>query len=124
MRDQRKKPRLEERHHITVMLLPENRAADDRIITLYHETDEVSADGLRFHSFKPIPVDSFLRIDVDLKPLHRVLALSGIVRWSHRTPGDLRYSVGVELLPLAADPDLQQWSAYVGGRLKALTENA
>jgi c-di-GMP-binding flagellar brake protein YcgR len=120
--ERRKNPRIDEKHQITVMLLPEERLPEDEILALSHETTDVSAGGLRFDSHKPIPMNSFMRVDVSLPSGEETISLSGVVRWVERDPAQERYMVGVEFFHLPGDPDMERWEAYISLRLRRAFE--
>ncbi|MBN1224668.1 MAG: PilZ domain-containing protein [Candidatus Aminicenantes bacterium] len=61
-------------------------------------TKDISLGGAKILTTKPLPVDSVLRIQIDLSRTDLGIKLDGRVKWIKPSDGGNRYEIGVEFL--------------------------
>lgn len=95
MEIRRRDKRFKEKNEVIIQY-----AADRRKINSYMEinasTFDLSISGARIHSKQSFPVDTVLRIQIDLKKSKQVIKLDGKVKWVEQMSGKDLYEMGVE----------------------------
>lgn len=61
-------------------------------------TRDISLGGARLISPKLYPVDTVMRIEINLSKSGQIVKLDGIVRWSKESPEREAFELGVEFL--------------------------
>ena len=118
MEERRRDKRYKVMSRIAVLHLPEQpNPLGPTIESNWHTTVDVSINGLRFKSQRPVCDESFLRIDVVRARPHPPIILPAIVKWTHRLDGDYYFDVGVELLDVD-DEHRHAWITYIENTLQ------
>ncbi len=97
MEIRRRDKRFKEKNEVVIQY-----TADRKKISRYEEinatTFDLSISGARIHSKKSFPVDTVLRIRIDLKKSNQVVKVDGKVKWVEKMSGEDFYEIGVEFL--------------------------
>lgn len=95
MEIRRRDKRFKEKNEVIIQY-----AADRIKVGTYIEinatTFDLSISGARILSQKSFPVDTVLRIQIDLKKSNQVIKVDGKVKWVERMSGKDLYEMGVE----------------------------
>lgn len=97
MENKRKDKRFEEKNKVLIQFALERHEANDGK-GIKAITRDLSLGGARILSPKSYPVDTVMRIQINLKKSGQVIKLDGIVRWSRISPDEETYELGVEFL--------------------------
>lgn len=97
MENKRKDKRFEEKNKVVIQFAlksPEPNNSE-RIKAITHD---ISLGGARIVSCKSYPVNTVLRIEINLSKSRQIVKLDGIVRWSKLSFDSENYELGVEFL--------------------------
>ena len=89
MKEKRKTERLKEFNEITTTIISgENN--------FYNYSEDISVSGAKIRGNIPLPVDTFIKIDLTLNNLRQKITALGKVKWTKRILDDKWYEAGVE----------------------------
>lgn len=77
---------------------------------------DLSAGGVCFRAMDFLPIDSWLKIDFALPPLHEAFSMVGKVVWVREVPHLNRHEVGVQFVEIS-DQEKRHIQKYVDDRL-------
>ena len=97
MENKRKEKRFEEDNKVVIQFALENHDANNST-GIKAVTCDISLGGARIHSPKLYPVDTVMRIEINLSKSGQIVKLDGIVRWSKLSSDEESYEIGVEFL--------------------------
>lgn len=97
MENKRKDKRFAETNKVMIHFALENHEAG-RSKGIKAATRDISLGGARIISPKSYPVDTVMRIEIDLSKSGQILKLDGIVRWSRESQEGATYELGIEFL--------------------------
>jgi c-di-GMP-binding flagellar brake protein YcgR len=95
--NKRKEKRFEESNKVVIQFALEGQEANSNA-GVNAITRDISLGGARIISPKSYPVDTVMRIKINLSKSGQVVKLDGIVRWSKLSPNEETYELGVEFL--------------------------
>jgi hypothetical protein len=95
--NKRKDKRFEEKNKVVIQFAlvdhGENSSAGINAITR-----DISLGGARIIAPKSYPVDTVMRIEINLSKSGQIVKIDGIVRWSKQSSDDDTYELGIEFL--------------------------
>ena len=97
MENKRKDRRFEEKNKVVIQFALDDHDAKSSTGTKAI-THDISLGGARIISPKSYPVDTVMRIQINLSKSGQIVKLDGIVRWSKVSDDSENYEVGVEFL--------------------------
>ena len=97
MFEKRKSKRLAEENEITIKIIPKEKLPADRK-TIYHISKDISSSGARIRANEFLPVDTLIKIKLNLKDPPRMLTALGKVKWIRSLYGDESYEAGLEFV--------------------------
>lgn len=97
MENKRKDKRFEENNKVMIQFALEGREANSSS-GVKAITCDISLGGARIVAPKSYPVDTVMRIAIDLSKSGQIVKLDGIVRWSKTSPDEETYELGIEFL--------------------------
>lgn len=97
MENKRKEKRFEESNKVVIQFSLEGHEAN-RSTGVKAITRDISLGGARIVAPKSYPVDTVMRIEINLRKSRQNVKLDGIVRWVELSPDEENYELGVEFL--------------------------
>ncbi|MGD9347955.1 MAG: PilZ domain-containing protein [Candidatus Aminicenantes bacterium] len=97
MENKRKDKRFEEKNKVVIQFALEGHETDSSTVVKAH-THDISLGGARIISPKSYPVDTVMRIQINLSKSGQIVKVDGIVRWSKLASDSGNYELGVEFL--------------------------
>jgi len=97
MEIRRRDKRFKEKNEVTIQYTADRRKFN-KYIEINATTFDLSISGARIHSKKSFPINTVLRIQIDLKKSNQVIKVDGKVKWVERMSGEDLYEIGVEFL--------------------------
>jgi hypothetical protein len=97
MEIRRRDKRFKEKNEVIIQYVADRRKINN-YIEINATTFDLSISGARIHSKKSFPVDTVLRIQIDLKKSNQVIKVDGKVKWVERMSSEDFYEMGVEFL--------------------------
>ena len=89
MKEKRKTERLKEFNEITTTIISgENN--------FYNYSEDISVSGAKIRGNIPLPVDTFIKIDLTLNNLRQKITALGKVKWTKKILDNKWYEAGVE----------------------------
>ncbi len=95
MYEKRRTARLQEEDEVTIKLLSQEKLPPNKKIT-YQLTKDISSTGARIRTNAFLPVDTLLKIQLNLKNPPRMVTAMGRVRWVRSLYGDESFEAGLE----------------------------
>ena len=95
--NKRKDKRFEEKNKVVIKYALESHETNG-IAGTKAITRDISLGGARIISSKSYPVDTVMRIEINLSKSGQLVKLDGIVRWSRLSSDEESYELGVEFL--------------------------
>lgn len=95
--NKRKEKRFEESNKVVIQFSLEGYEAN-RSTGVKAITRDISLGGARIIAPKSYPVDTVMRIEINLRKSGQNVKLDGIVRWVELSPDEEKYELGVEFL--------------------------
>lgn len=97
MVSKRREKRFKEKNEVVIKY-----AQDDKDSSGYYEanaaTHDISLGGARIRVGKFFPVDSVIRIQINLSRSDEAIHVDGKVKWTKKAQDDSHYEIGVEFL--------------------------
>lgn len=97
MENKRKDKRFEEKNKVIIRFALEGHEANNRT-GIKAITHDISLGGARIIAVKSYPVDTVMRIEINLSKSRQIIKLDGIVRWSKLSDDEETYELGIEFL--------------------------
>jgi c-di-GMP-binding flagellar brake protein YcgR len=95
--DKRKEKRFEEHNKVVIHFALEHQEENNGT-GVKAITRDLSLGGARLIAPKSYPVDTVMRIEINLSKSEQVVKLDGIVRWVKLSPDENNYELGIEFL--------------------------
>jgi c-di-GMP-binding flagellar brake protein YcgR len=95
--NKRKDKRFEENNKVVIQFALEGHEATGRS-GVKAITRDISLGGAKLLAPKSYPVDTVMRIEINLSKSGQIVKLDGIVRWSKLSPDEKTYELGIEFL--------------------------
>jgi hypothetical protein len=95
--NKRKDTRFEEKNEVVIQFAIEGHEAS-RSTGIKAITRDLSLGGARIISPKEYPVDTVMRIEINLSKSEQIVKVDGIVRWTELSPDGETYELGIEFL--------------------------
>ena len=116
MFDKRKSKRLTEDNEITIRVVSKENMSPGKNI-IYHLSKDISSSGARIQSNVFLPVDTLIKIKLNLKDPPRMVAALGKVKWIRSLSGDESYEAGLEFVD-TSNETIRMLSEYVENTLE------
>jgi c-di-GMP-binding flagellar brake protein YcgR len=97
MENKRKEKRFEENNTVVIHFALEGHEANSST-GIRAITRNISLGGARILAPKSYPVDTVMRVEINLSKSEQVVKLDGIVRWVELSPDEVTYELGIEFL--------------------------
>ena len=97
MENKRKDKRFEEKNKVVIHYALEGHEAKSGT-GIKAITQDISLGGARIIAPKSYPVDTVMRIEINLSKSRQIVKIDGIVRWSRLSSGGKTHELGVEFL--------------------------
>ena len=100
--DKRKSKRLTQENEITIKIVPKEKLPSDKK-TIYHISKDISSSGVRIQSNVFLPVNTLIKIQLNLKAPPRMVTALGKVKWIRSLYGDESYEAGLEFVDTSSE---------------------
>ena len=117
----RKAERLNEEHEITINIVSEDENLSREKIR-YKFSKDISESGIKIQGNIPLPVDTFLKIDLTLKSLRQKITALGKVKWVEFNTEDGSFEAGVEFVDTSSEA-IQKIEEYILSKQKYTSLN-
>jgi c-di-GMP-binding flagellar brake protein YcgR len=107
----RKAERLTEEHKITITIVSEDENLPKEKIR-YKFSKDISESGIKIQGNIPLPVDTFLKIDLTLESLHQKITALGKIKRIEFNTEDGSYEAGVEFIDTSSEA-IQKIEDYI-----------
>ncbi len=97
MLNQRKEKRFNEENDVLIQYVVEGKKSD-KYLGINAFTQNISMSGARIISKKRFPIDTVLRIQIDLSKSKQVIKVDGKVKWVKEGTEKDSYDMGIEFL--------------------------
>ena len=102
MFDKRKSKRLAQENEITIKIVPKEKLPPDKK-TVYHISKDISSSGVRIQANVFLPVDTLIKMQLNLKAPPRMVTALGKVKWIRSLYGDESYEAGLEFVDTSSE---------------------
>ena len=102
MFDKRKSKRLTQENEITIKIISKEKLPPDKK-TIYHISKDISSSGARIQANVFLPVDTLIKIQLNLKDPPRMVTALGKVKWIRSLYGDESYEAGLEFVDTSSE---------------------
>ncbi len=96
MENKRKDKRFQEKNEVVIQFTLEHHEGNNRGTKAL--THDISLGGARILTAQSFPVDTVMRIEINLSKSKQTIKVDGIVRWIKESPDKDSYELGVEFL--------------------------
>ena len=97
MENKRKEKRFQEKNKVVIKFALEGHESTNSV-GVKAITRDISLGGARIISPKEYPLDTVMRIEINLSKSGQIVKLDGIIRWSKLSSDGENYELGVEFL--------------------------
>ncbi len=97
MENKRKDKRFEEKNKVVIQFALNRHDANNNE-GINATTHDISLGGAKILAPKSYPVDTVMRIEINLSKSGQIVKLDGIVRWSKLSSDEETYELGIEFL--------------------------
>lgn len=97
MENKRKDKRFQEKNEVLIHFALESHEAGNNLGTKAI-THDISLGGARILAPKSFPVDTVMRVEINLSKSNQIVKLDGIVRWVKKPQNEDIYELGIEFL--------------------------
>jgi hypothetical protein len=97
MQEKRKTKRVGEKAKFTIKL-PGSEAELDSCKIIHDLTKDISVAGVRIQCKTLIPVNTLIRLELNLERPDRMVAAAGVVRWAKTVYGNELFEMGIEFV--------------------------
>ena len=102
MFDKRKSKRLAQENEITIKIVQNEKLPPNKK-TIYHISKDISSSGARIQANVFLPVDTLIKIQLNLKDPPRMVTALGKIKWIRSLYGDESYEAGVEFVDTSSE---------------------
>ena len=102
MYERRRAERLVQENEITIKVVTKDRLPTNKTI-IYDISKDISSSGIRIQTNVFFPVDTLLKIELNLKNPPRMVVALGKIKWIRSLFGDESYEAGLEFVDTSSE---------------------
>ncbi len=123
MEEKRKAGRLKDVNEITITVIPGGKNLPTEK-TIYNYSKDISLSGTQIQSNVFLPIDTTVKMDINLKNLQQMITAMGKVKWINVIREHEAYDAGVEFINIIPREAIRKLAGYISLKQKLVLNTA